>query len=393
MKKEVAVENLQFGVFIDELDRPWTDTPFMFQGFVLKDTKQLETLRKYCKKVIIDVEKGEDLPATGHARSGLAGVRVLDTIRAKVAYEEKAGIRAEAPVARKAHAKTAVVLKGILGAIQTGKALDAPRVKEAVTSMTDSVVRNPDAMLLLAKMKEKGEHTLDHALGVSVYMITFGRFLQLPRKQLDMLGLLGLLQDVGKVRIPQALFRKKGVLGAGDRKVFESHVEHSVAILKATVGLPLDLAALAALHHERYDGSGYPKGLKGGEIGLIGGIAGLVDSFDAMTRPRSYGKVLSPSDALNLLYGSRDKQFDGPLVEQFIHCIGIFPVGAIVELYSGEVGVVIAQNPVMRLMPRVMVVLDRIRKPVKPPRIVDRAGIKHTLEKDSVPIDTSELFV
>jgi HD-GYP domain-containing protein (c-di-GMP phosphodiesterase class II) len=393
MKKEVPVEQLQFGVFVSELDRPWTDTPFVFQGFVLKDAKQLETLKKYCKKVTIDLEKGADVPGAGAPKAGKAGVRVLETIKEKVAYQEKVALTAEAPVARAAHTKASVVLKDIFGAAQAGKALDAPRVKEAVTNMTDSVVRNPDAMLLLAKMKEKGEHTLDRALGVSIYMITFGRFLQLPREQLDLLGMLGLLQDVGKVKIPEALYKKKGPLSEAERKICESHVQHSVTILKETQGLPPEIPSLAGLHHERYDGKGYPQGLKGGEIGLFGGIAGLVDCFDALTQLRPYGEALSPSNALNMLYGWRDTQFDGPLVEQFIHCIGIFPVGALVELYSRETGIVIAQNPVMRLMPRVMVVLDSQGGPVKPPRVVERASIKRTLEKGSVAIDTSEYFL
>src|SRR5262249_16476671 len=144
---------------------------------------------------------------------------------------------------------------------------------------------------------------------------------------------------------------------------------------------------------ERGDGSGYPKGLKGPEIGLFGSIAGLIDCFDALTAPRPYGQALAPSNALNMLYDWRDTQFDGPLVEQFIQCIGIFPVGALVELYSGEVGIVIAQNPVMRLLPRVMVVLDSKGAPVKPPRTGDRAQVKRTLEKGSVPIDPSEYFI
>ena len=393
MKKEVLVEELQFGVFVSELDRPWTDTPFMFQGFVLNDTKQLDTLKKFCKKVTIDLEKGKDVPDSGRPKTANANVRVLSTIKEKTTYVEKADIKSEAPVARAAHQRSAVVLQDMIGAVQAGKALDAPRVKEAVTSMTDSVVRNPDAMLLLTKMKEKGGHTLDRALGVSIYMITFGRFLQLPREQLDLLGMLGLLQDIGIVRIPEDLLRKKEALTEAERKLFTSHVEQSVAILKETPGLPSEIPGLAALHHERYDGSGYPKGLKAGEIGLFGGIAGLVDCFDAMTHARPYGETLSPSNALNMFYGWRDKQFDGPLVEQFIHCIGIYPVGALVELYTGEIGIVIAQNPVMRLMPRIMVVLDVGKRPVKPPRVVDRASIKRTLEKDSVAIDTSEYFL
>ena len=153
MKKEIPVNELQFGVFIAELDRPWTETPFMFQGFVFNTEQQRETLRKFCKKVYIDTEKGLD-PAD-KTKAGEAHVSVLTTIKEKVAYKEQATIASEAPIARAAHAKSAVVLKDVFSTIKAGKAIDAPRVKEAVTSMTDSVVRNPDAMLLLTKMKEK----------------------------------------------------------------------------------------------------------------------------------------------------------------------------------------------------------------------------------------------
>jgi HD-GYP domain-containing protein (c-di-GMP phosphodiesterase class II) len=276
-------------------------------------------------------------------------------------------------------------------------------VREAVASMTDSVVRNPDAMLLLSKMKEQSELTHDRAVGVSIYMITFGRFLQLPREQLDLLGMLGLLQDIGKLRLPAGLLEKKGQLSEEERKACHSHLEHSVAILKGTAGLPAELPALAALHHERFDGSGYPEHLKGPEIGLFGSIAGLVDCFDALTRQRPYAEALSPSNALSKLYDWRDTLFDGSLVQQMIQCIGIYPVGAAVELNTGEVGIVIAQNLVRRLQPRVMVVLDAKGNPLRPQKILDlvkepRAGpdmpyrIKRTLEKGSVKIDASEFF-
>ena len=408
-KKQVSVNELELGVFIAELDRPWTDTPFMFQGFILNNEQQLETLKKYCKKVVIDLEKGSDLPERSQLKTGpiSAGERaksVLTTIKKKVMYEEQATVDAELPAARVARTKTQTVLRDMFDALQAGQALDAPRIREAVASMTDSVVRNPDAMLLLAKLKQQSAHSLDRALGVSIYMITFGRFLQLPREQLDLLGMLGMLQDVGKTRVPEEVLNKKGPLTNVELALCRSHVEHSIAILKETPGLPPELTALAALHHERYDGSGYQKGLKGEHIGLFGSIAGMVDCFDALTHPRPYGEVMAPSNALNMLYGWRGSQFDGPLVEQFIQCIGIFPVGAIVELNSGEIGIVIAQNLVRRLQPRVMVVLDAKGAPKKPQLILDLSKepkmnaetpyrIKRTMEKGSVAIDPADFFL
>lgn len=403
MKKEVFVQQLKFGAYVSQLDRPWTETPFMFQGFVLNNQTQLDALKKYCKKVIIDLEKGSDVPALRPVLEG-PPTGVLATIKTKVTYEEKASVDVELPVARAAYTKSEVVVKDILGTAQAGKALDAPRVREAVTSMTDSVVRNPDAMMLLNKLKETSAHTLDRAVGVSIYMITFGRFLQLPREQLDLLGMVGLLQDVGKVKLPAELLAKKEPLTDIERKVCQSHVTHSLSILKATPGLPRELTEIAELHHERFDGNGYPKRIFGPQIGLYGAIAGLVDCFDAMTHPRPYAEVYAPSNALSVLYNERNEKFDGPLVEQFIQCIGIFPVGALVELNSGEVGIVIAQNLARRLLPRVMVVLDKNRNPLRPQVVLDLAKepmadpdtpyrIRRTLEKGSVPIDPSEFFI
>jgi len=408
-KKEVPVEELKFGMYVSELDRPWTETPFVFQGFVLEDEKQLGTLKKYCKKVYVDPEKSTDLPDRRAIKTIPGGTKpkiesVLASITRKVVYEEKVSVDVELPAARAAQGRTEVALRDVFDTVRSGKVIDAPRVREAVTSMTDSVVRNPDAMLLLSRLKEKSELTHDRAVGVSIYMITFGRFLQLPREQLDLLGMLGLLQDIGKVRLPAGLLEKKGPLTEEERKACQSHLEHSVAILKETTGLPTELPALAALHHERFDGSGYPDHLKGPEIGLFGSIAGLVDCFDALTRQRPYAEALSPSNALSKLYDWRDTLFDGSLVQQMIQCIGIYPVGAAVEMNSGEIGIVIAQNLVRRLQPRVMLVLDAKGNPIKPQKILDlvkepKAGpdmpyrIKRTLEKGSVPIDAAEFFL
>ena len=410
MKQEIPVDKLRFGMFVSELDRPWTETPFMYQGFAITNDKQLEALRKYCKKVYVDPEKsttpaGPGLRGAGGSGGGAAaGQSVLASITTKVEYKELASIETELPRARDAQAKTQFAFREALQAVEAGKALDAPRVRDAAASMTESVVRNPDAMLLLAKLKEQGEATLDRAVGVSLYMISFGRFLQLPRDRLELLSMLGLLQDIGKLRLPAALLEKKGALTAAELEVCKKHVEHSVSILGESPGLPPELAALTALHHERFDGSGYPKGLKGVSIGLFGSIAGLVDCFDALMYQRPYGEALSPSNALNQIYKWRGSLFDGPLVEQFIQCIGAFPVGALVELNSGEIGIVIAQNQVRRLQPRVMVVLDAKGNPLKPQKILDLVKepkvdpdtpyrIKRTLEKGSVPIDPSEFFL
>ncbi len=388
MKKRVPVQELQFGMYVAELDRPWTDTPFRFQGFVLATPQQLEALKKYCREVVVDFE-----------RSALPEPKPL-----RVAYPERTPVEAEIRPARTAYTSSRTLMREVLSAVRIGRTLDAERVKAAVSSMTESVLRNPDALLLFSQLRAKGEYTESHALDVSIYMITFGRFLQLEAGQIEFLGYLGLLQDIGKVRLPKELLEKRGRLTIEEFEHAKLHVRYSAEILRATPGLPGDLARIAALHHERHDGSGYPKGLRGGEIGMIGSIAAIVDTFDALTVKRPYAEPVSPSAAISMLYKWRGVFFDANLIEQFIQCIGIFPVGSLVQLNSGEVAVVIAQNPAKRLLPRVMVIQDAQKNPMHPHKMLDLARspkanadepyrILSTLEYGSVPFDPDELFM
>jgi len=392
LRKQLSVHELQFGMYVAELDRPWRGTPFAFQGFVITTAQQLEALKKYCSNVWIDTERGS-APAAQPAAPA-----------ARVSYAEKAGIEEEIAPARAAHAATEASVRELLSSVRVGRSLDWPRVRDAVATMTESVLRNPDALLLLSQLKEQSEYAVVHALDVSIYMITFARFLELERKQIEFLGYLGLLQDIGKTRLPRELIEKRGRLSAEEYERAKLHVNYAVEILRSSAGLPPELAKAASLHHERFDGSGYPNRLQGPNIGMIGSIAAIVDSYDAMTVRRPYAEPQPPSAAISTLYKQRGLRYDAALVEQFIRCIGIFPVGSFVRLNSGEVGIVIAQNPSKRLQPRVMVVLDPEGQPMRPQKMLDLSRgpkatanepyrILNTLERDAVPSAADELFM
>ena len=387
MKKRIPVSELRFGMYIAELDRPWTDTPFMFQGFVLTTQQQLDALKKYCSTVFIDVERG---PASEPAPP-------------RIAHPERAPVEQEIGPAKTAYTGGRQLTREVMSSVRVGRTLDAVQLKSAVSAMTESVLRNPDALLLFSQLRAKGEYTESHALDVSIYMITFGRFLQLEAGQIEFLGYLGLLQDAGKLRLPRELLEKPGRLTLEEFELAKLHVNYSAEILRATPGLPGELARVAALHHERQDGSGYPKGLRGNEIGMIGSIAAIVDTFDALTVKRPYADPVSPSAAISMLYKWRGVLYDAQLVEQFIRCIGIFPVGSLVELNTGEVAVVIAQNLTRRLLPRVMVIRDAQGNPLIPHKLLDLAReprakkdepyrILGTLEQGAVPFEADELF-
>jgi HD-GYP domain-containing protein (c-di-GMP phosphodiesterase class II) len=403
-RDQVPVEKLEFGMYVAELDRPWTDTPFMYQGFQLRTPVQLAALKKFCKHVFVDPARTEP-----PEKVKLAATAASFKVRGNATYPEKARVEDEFKVAQPIFEQTAKKIDDLLTPMSKPGAaasavLDAKEVKESVTRLTDSVVRNPDAMLLVSRLREKSEAAHARALQVSLYMIVFARFLQLERQELEKLGLLGLLQDIGKTRLPPQILEKKGPLTPAESEIAKEHVMHSAEILKVTPGIPPDLPKLVLLHHERQDGSGYPNGLKGDEIGLYGSMAAIADSFDALTAVRPYADPMSPSAALSLIYKERGTGYHAELVEQFIQCVGAFPVGSVVELNSGEVGIVITQNLVRRLKPRVMVVLDAKGAPVRPHKILDLDRdpkvtpdepykIRRTMEQTKVVLDPREFFM
>ena len=394
MRKSIPVSELRFGMYVAELDRPWIDTPFRFQGFVLSTEQQLEALRKYCQTVFVDPERSElpDAPRPGPLPLGATP------------YPEKATVEEELAPARAAYTSSQLLMSEALSAVRIGRTLDAERVRAAINSLTESVLRNPDAMLLFSQLREKGEYAVSHSLDVSIYMTAFGRFLQLEQGQIEFLGYVGLLQDIGKVRLPKSLLEKRGRLNVKEFEQAKLHVGYSVEILRATPGIPRDPPRVAVLHHERHDGSGYPNHLRGSQIGMIGSIAAIVDTFDAMTVRRPYADPVAPSAAISNLYKWRGVFFDAQLVEQFIRFIGIFPVGSLVELNSGEIAVVISQHPTRRLKPRVMAIRDAHGNPLRPQKLLDLSRspkatrdepyrILRTLEHDRVPVTSDELFM
>lgn len=371
-------------MYVAELDRPWTDTPFKFQGFVLKSEDELDILRRYCSTVQVDVERG--------------------SVEEAHRYPARASLEQEFAPARKTYATSRELVDEALAAARIGRTLDARQVRGAVQSMTQSVLRNPDALLLFSQLREKGDYTSSHAMDVSIYMTAFGRFLQLEREEIEFLAYLGLLQDIGKMRLPKALLEQRARLTAKELAQVRLHVVYSAEILYATPGLPPGLADAAVLHHERRDGSGYPNGLAGDAIGMTGSIAAIVDTFDAMTVRRPYADPVPPSTAISTLYKARGALFDAGLVEQFIRFLGIFPVGSLVELNSGEIGIVISQNPEQRLKPRVMVFRDAKGNELRPQKLIDLSRppralpgepyrIQRTLERDYAPLPAERLFM
>jgi HD-GYP domain-containing protein (c-di-GMP phosphodiesterase class II) len=396
-KKEIPVRELKLGMYVTELDRPWLGTPFLFQGFPITSADQIDEVKKHCETVFIDLERD----ASGIDPRGYAGNQV---VRGTVVYKQLTQVEEELVVAKEVYSACEESVQSSIESIRATGELDSKPLTNAVGNMSGSIKRNPDAMMLLFRIKKKGGEELNRAVDTSIHMISFGRFLQFPGERLELLGLAGLLLDIGKVKLPDAILHKKDTLTTEEYKLTKAHVMQSIELIRAAPGLPKGLEEIVLQHHERQDGSGYPRGLRGRQITIDGAIAGLVNSYSAITSRRTYAEQAAPSNALSMLYKLRGKLFHDALVEQFIQCIGIYPVGSTVELNTGEVGIVIAQNLVRRLQPRVMLVLDRSWKPIRSQVILDLIKepkatqdepyrIRRTLPRDKLPIDPEEFFL
>jgi HD-GYP domain-containing protein (c-di-GMP phosphodiesterase class II) len=371
MRKKISVQELQLGMFVGELDRPWLGTPFLYQGFVVRTPQEIDDIRKFCREVFVDTERAEVVAAearSGGAIAGLAGT-------GRVVHRESVAVEVEWQQAGDALQGAQGTVGEVFESVRVRKMLEAPQARSAVGNMTQSMLRNPDALMLFSAMRQRGGYQLERALDVSVYMIAFARFLGMDEPDIEIAGLVGLLQDIGMLDLPQEMLQKVTRLEPAEFKIIRGHVDRSREVLAGTSGLPAGVAQIAALHHERYDGTGYPGGLKGNALGVIGAMAGIVDTFGALTVKRPYAEAMSPSNALNLLFRMRGRSFHPQLVEQFIRCIGYFPVGSIVELNSGEVGVVVAQNAEQRLQPKVMVVRDARGQPLRPQKFLNLAKL------------------
>ena len=288
--------------------------------------------------------------------------------------------------------------------VQNNLRPDMERVRSGVDAMMHSVVRNPDALLWLTRLKRTDQYAYDHALDVSVLLMTFARSLGLEAIEMSRLGTVGLMQDIGKIKLPAALLQKTGAITPQERDLFHSHVGHSLAILKEADEEDPELLEIVSRHHERFDGSGYPHQLAGDSIGTQAQMAGIVDTYCAMTRERPWGEAFSSQQALEEVNKMRGVAFGESIVDAFIQCVGLYPVGTLVELHTGEVAVVIGQNRVRRLKPRVLVLLAADKTPNKFPPTLDLVydptapdgtiySIKKALPPGAHDIDPQEFYL
>lgn len=405
-ERQINPAELIIGMYVSNLDRPWLESPFAFQGFLIKSHEDIELLKKNCSYVFIDPNQGVcpttiDICKLHHRPAPQKHELRLDEVAGHT-QEHNAPSAEERRVAKRVYAVMESAFAAVSADIAAGKQLQITSVITALKPMVASVCINPDALLQCVMLSDRNASHATAAISSAVLASAIGRRINLSEKELLLLATGAFLYDVGKLKLPDELLAQPRQFNATEFKIMKSHVQEGVDLLTKGHGATPPIIAMAQHHHERFNGKGYPAGLKGEYIPLFARIAAIVDCFSAITRHRSHAAALSPYHAALKLYEWRNIDFDPKLVEQLIQVIGVYPIGTLVELTTGEVAVVIAHNRAQRLRPIVVLLLDSNGQPYAKTATFDLShakkssdgtvpGIKKALPEGSYQIELSQI--
>ncbi len=365
MLKKIDTRLLRIGMYISELDRPWTETSFLFQGLLIESAEDIDQLQKLCSCVYID---SDDEPAGEnvvrefgvHTINHKAGINeILRDFPRDYSYPVIVPVEQELESANQAYNVAASVFSSIWNRVRSCKNFSSSEFKSAINRITGSVIRNPDAFLMLRTLCDNRDYNCRHAINSCALAAAFGRYLGLYPDDISVLATGAFLLDIGKARLPEELLNKRGQLAMDEQQLFQCHATQSAEILSGVAGLPATVIDMVRSHHERDNGGGYPAGLDGNQIPVFARIAALIDCFDAITIDRPYKSRLAVVDALKMLMEAMGVDFQQQFAEEFSRCLGPYPTGAIVELSNDCVAIVMEQNPKHREHPRVMLLSSR----------------------------------
>ena len=376
MLKKISVKQLTVGMCLKEFCGSWMDHPFWRNSFVITDPKDIERIRaSSIKEVWIDCAKGTDVapdePAIAEAETEAQVEAELNN--AAAAQRDTAPTSTSAEIARAARicAQARRAVTSMFQEARMGKAIDAGNATKLVEEIADSVTRNPGALISLARLKTADDYTYMHSVAVCALMIALGRQLKLDEELIRKLGIAGLLHDLGKAMMPLEVLNKPGKLSDDEFRIMKSHPEEGYKMLQDSQGIDDITFDVVLHHHEKTDGSGYPKGLKDKEISLYAKMGAVCDVYDAITSNRPYKAGWCPAESLRRMAEWADGHFDPTVFQAFVKSLGIYPIGSLVRLNSGRLGLVIEQSARSLLTPRIKVFFSTRSNTRIPPEIID----------------------
>ena len=410
MESKISTQNLQLNMFVSRLDRPWLGTPFPIEGVWIQDQSTISLLQQHCQYVFIRTDRVREAIATDPERARVKRAQnvVLDRLLSPggsplappvstsvlapgripppggtfggvvefrpakpTFYEDRTTLEEEYSGAHGVRRELRESLSELLEDVKYGKAIHIVAVKAAVRGMMESILRNPDGAMWLRLMKDKNGYTHYHHVDTSALAVAMGRHLGFSSGEISNLGLGALLSNIGTANLPSDLLVSSNQLSEEEIFLVKRHVESAIALLTKTPGVAKQVIDIIACRYEWFDGGGYPNRLQGPAIPVFARMVAIAEWFDACTSDRLHAPAISPHAALQQLYRQRNTRFQAELVEQFIQTLGVYPTGTLVELTTGEVGVVISQNRVRQLRPRIMLMLGSDKSHYKSHPIVD----------------------
>ena len=381
MLKKISVDQLTLGMHLKEFCGSWMEHPFWRTGFVISDPKDLVTIRaSSIKEVWIDCAKGADVaPGEVSVSQAESDAQVeADLIAVATDHRDTAPVSAAAEFERAAkicaQSKRAVI--SMFEEARMGKAVDTGGAKKLVEEITDSVSRNPGALISLARLKTADDYTYMHSVAVCAMMVALAKQLGLDETQTRLAGVAGLMHDLGKAAMPMEVLNKPGKLTDAEFSIIKRHPEEGYRMLQTGTDVDPVILDVCLHHHEKTDGSGYPKGLKDAEISLFAKMGAVCDVYDAITSNRPYKAGWDPAESLRRMAEWANGHFDPKVFQAFVKSLGIYPIGSLVKLSSGRVGVVVEQTGKSLTTPCVKVFFSTKSNMRIVPEIVDlsRAG-------------------
>jgi HD-GYP domain-containing protein (c-di-GMP phosphodiesterase class II) len=356
MLKKIDSSQLRVGMFIHDLDCGWMDHPFMRNRFLLTTEDEIRKVQAArIRGVVIDVSKGLDVDAPTVAEARAQTEAELEAIAARPAVAPRVSLGDELQRAGAIRRQAAGLVRTVMQDVRLGKAVQIEQVAPVVESMTASILRNPGALIGLSRIKSKDDYTFLHSVSVCTLMVAFCRSRKMDEETIYQAGLGGLLHDTGKALVPDEILNKPGRLTDEEFAIVKKHPKDGYDILRKSPGvgpIPLDITLH---HHERRDGSGYPDRQDAESISELAQMAAIVDVYDAITADRVYHKGIPAAEALRKIYEWSRDHFNPVFAQEFMRCVGIYPVGTLVLLESGRLGVVVEPHETSLLTPKVNV--------------------------------------
>lgn len=371
MIKTISAKQLIKGMYIHELKCSWLDHPFARNQFKILEQSDIKKILKVgIKSLKIDTSKGLDVEGSSSSPPPKSPEDEKLSNVSSEAEQPPDTIQATRKNAKqiKNHAEQAI--SNIMADVKLGQQVEMEQVTPVVDKMAESVLNNHNALLGLSRIRNMDTYTFEHSVNIGVLMMSFTKSRNMPKEVIHEVGIGGLLHDIGKALTPTEILNKAGKLTDEEFVIMRQHVVDSRQILLNTPGISQNALDVAALHHEKYDGSGYPDGKKGDEISIIGQMSAIVDVYDALTADRCYHKGQDPSMVLKRMLSWTGSHFNPTLMHEFIQCVGIYPPATLVMLSNHYLAVVI-ENSKHLLLPRVVSILNTKTNETIEPEVIE----------------------